>query len=96
MVLGKVLLGVLTGVTVGALAGILFAPEKGSIIRKKLSKRGDDYIDFMKEKFDDFLASLTDKFETAEEEVSRYAVIRKAKLNEVIEQENKSSKVNSQ
>lgn len=86
MVSGKVLLGVLTGVAVGALAGILFAPEKGSVTRKKLSKRGDDYVDFMKEKFDDFLESLTDKFEIAEEEVSSYAVKGKAKLNEVIEE----------
>ena len=33
----KLILGVLGGVAVGALMGVLFAPEKGSKTRKKIS-----------------------------------------------------------
>jgi len=46
---GKVLLGVLAGLAAGALLGVLFAPEKGSDTRKKISKKGEDYADSLKE-----------------------------------------------
>jgi len=42
---GKVLLGILTGAAAGALLGVLFAPEKGSVTRKKISKKGEDYAE---------------------------------------------------
>ena len=37
---GKIVVGVLAGVAVGALLGVLFAPDKGSETRKKISKGG--------------------------------------------------------
>jgi gas vesicle protein len=67
---GKVLLGVLAGVAIGATLGILFAPDKGSATRKKISQKSDDYIDALKEKFDEFLESITEKFEEADEAIS--------------------------
>ncbi|NLO02771.1 MAG: YtxH domain-containing protein, partial [Bacteroidales bacterium] len=42
---GKVFLGVLAGAAAGALAGILFAPAKGSKTRKRILKKGEDYSD---------------------------------------------------
>ena len=48
---GKLLLGVLAGVATGALLGILFAPEKGSVTRKKIAKSSEDYADSLKDKF---------------------------------------------
>jgi len=67
---GKVLLGLLAGVAAGALLGILFAPDKGSVTRKKLTKKGDEFADEMKEKFDEFLENMSEKFEKAEDVVS--------------------------
>jgi gas vesicle protein len=46
---GKVLLGVLAGVAVGATLGILFAPDKGSNTRKKITQKSDDYETVMEE-----------------------------------------------
>ena len=37
---GKILLGVLAGAAAGATLGILFAPKKGSVTRKKIIKKG--------------------------------------------------------
>jgi len=67
---GKVLLGVLAGLAAGALLGILIAPEKGSVTRKKMSKKAEDYADGLKEKFDEFLDNISEKFEDMKEEVS--------------------------
>jgi gas vesicle protein len=39
---GKVALGLLAGTAIGALMGILFAPEKGSVTRKKISCKCND------------------------------------------------------
>ncbi|MEP7197496.1 MAG: YtxH domain-containing protein [Saprospiraceae bacterium] len=62
---GKVLLGLLAGVAAGAIVGILFAPDKGRNTRKKISKDGDNYVTELKSKFDKFLDSITEKYESA-------------------------------
>ena len=67
---GKVLLGVLAGLAAGALVGILLAPDKGSVTRKKMSKKAEDYADGLKEKFNEFLDDIAEKFEEVKEEVS--------------------------
>ena len=67
---GKVLLGLLAGVAAGAVLGVLFAPEKGSATRKKISKKSDDYAETLKEQFKEFLDSLSEKFEQAKEEIT--------------------------
>ncbi len=65
---GKVLLGILAGAAVGALAGILFAPSKGSNTRKKILKKGENYYDSLKEKVDELLDDATEKFEKVKED----------------------------
>ena len=80
---GKVLLGVLAGLAAGALLGVLFAPEKGSATRKKISKTGEDYADSLKEKFNEFLENASEKFEEVKEEVTDAAEQNKAKSEKV-------------
>jgi gas vesicle protein len=58
---GKILLGVLAGVAAGALLGVLLAPEKGSTTRRNISKKGDEYVDDVKETFNEFLDGVTEK-----------------------------------
>lgn len=42
---GNVLVGIFAGLAAGVLIGVLFAPEKGSEIRKRVLKKGDDYVE---------------------------------------------------
>jgi gas vesicle protein len=81
---GKVLLGVLAGVAVGATLGILFAPEKGASTRKKISKKGDDYAEELGEKFNEFLDGLAQRFEKVKEETIRATANGKIKAEAIV------------
>jgi gas vesicle protein len=69
---GKVLLALLAGVAAGALIGILFAPDKGTETRKKISKKGEDYAEHLGEKFDEFISGFKEKFEDVKEDISDF------------------------
>jgi gas vesicle protein len=62
---GKVMLGILAGITAGAIIGILFAPDKGSETRKKISTLGDEYAEELKDKFNEFVENISQKCEEA-------------------------------
>jgi len=62
---GKVLLGILAGITAGALIGIMFAPDKGTVTRKKIYEKGDEYAEELKDKFNDFVENISQKCEEA-------------------------------
>ena len=64
---GKIILGVLAGVAAGALIGILFAPDKGTEMRKKIVHKGEEYVDNLKEKVNDILRDGKKRHETVAE-----------------------------
>lgn len=80
---GKILLGVLAGVAAGALLGVLFAPDKGSVTRKKIIKKSDEYADALNEKFNEYMDTISEKIDDVKNE--DYAEDLKAKFNEFLE-----------
>lgn len=67
---GKVLLGVMAGIAVGALAGILYAPAKGSKTRKRILKKSEDYSDALSEKLNELIDAIIVKFDNVMEDCS--------------------------
>lgn len=59
----KVTLGVFAGIAVGVLAGILFAPAKGSSTRRRIVHIGEEYSDELKERFEDLVETISDQYE---------------------------------
>lgn len=59
----------LIGFTLGLVAGILLAPEKGSESRKKIAKAGKD----LKNKFNEFVDGISEKFESFKDEADDLA-----------------------
>lgn len=70
---GKVLLGVLAGVAIGAALGVLFAPDKGWNTRKRISKKAEDITEDLRDKFDEFIDSISAKVDEVKEEAADFA-----------------------
>ena len=78
----KIILGVLGGVAVGALLGVLFAPEKGSKTRQKIADKSNDYADDLKDKLDVLLGTMTKKYENIWQEGENLIAQGKSKFND--------------
>jgi gas vesicle protein len=78
---GKVLLGLLAGIAAGATLGILFAPDKGSTTRRKITQKGEDYVEELEDKFNDVVNGLSRRFEAMKGEVTHMAENGKAKMD---------------
>jgi gas vesicle protein len=80
---GKVVLGTMAGLAIGGILGILFAPEKGSVTRKQIVDKGNDYADELKSKYNDFADIISEKMHSAQEFAQEMAENGKAELNEL-------------
>ncbi len=77
----KTLLGFLAGAAVGALAGILLAPDKGSETRKKISKKTGDLGDSLKDSFSDFVEGIKETYSGVKAEAEDVEEKGRIKLN---------------
>jgi gas vesicle protein len=57
----KIIGALLLGGVIGGILGLLFAPAKGSDMRKKISSKGNDLTDVMKDKFTDLMHKVEEE-----------------------------------
>lgn len=69
---GKVMLGVLGGAAVGAALGILFAPAKGTVTRRKISKTTRDIKNSVTDKLEDLVESAEEIIDEIKETASDF------------------------
>ncbi len=62
---GKIVLGTVAGLAVGGILGILFAPDKGSVTRKQIIDKGNDYADELKSKYGEIADTIAEKLQSA-------------------------------
>lgn len=77
----KTLLGFVAGAAVGALAGILLAPDKGTETRKKITGKAKDATDSLQESFDDFVEKLKKTYTSGKDGAEDLAEKAKSKMN---------------
>jgi gas vesicle protein len=66
-------MGVLGGVAAGAVAGILFAPAKGTKTRKRIMKKGNNLKKDMKNKFEDVYKTISTKYDSVLDKAKEFA-----------------------
>ncbi|MCY7408912.1 MAG: YtxH domain-containing protein, partial [Chitinophagales bacterium] len=74
---------VLAGLAAGAAIGIMLAPDKGVNTRKRILKKGDDYVEELKDMFDDFIETISNRFESVKDDAGELIDDGKLKAKEV-------------
>lgn len=72
---GKMLMGIIIGAAAGVVAGILFAPEKGSVTRKKITDKAKETGENLKE-------TVSGKYEEVKDYVNEKIEKRKNKKSD--------------
>jgi gas vesicle protein len=75
---GNSILAILAGAAIGVGLGILFAPDKGAETRRKISQKGSDSINGIKEKLEELMNIFNEKLNLAELEAKDFGQNMKA------------------
>jgi gas vesicle protein len=83
---GKLITGILAGAAIGAVLGVLFAPDKGSETRAKIAQKSSELTDAIKEGYGKVAEAVTNNYEAMKENAMDFG---KQKVNTAKEEYNK-------
>lgn len=83
--------GLVVGGAVGAIAGLLFAPETGEETRKKVAVKSKEWADDVYNKFDDLKESVTEVLEDVKQGAAEVMEDVKKGTTEVLDDVKKST-----
>ena len=69
---GKLITGILAGAAVGAVLGVLFAPDKGSETRAKIAQKSGELTDAIKEGYSKVAEAVTNNYEAMKENATEF------------------------
>jgi gas vesicle protein len=64
---GKVVLGAAIGIATGAVLGILFAPDKGTVTRRKLGRSGRRYLGVVENTANHYVEAIEETIDSVRE-----------------------------
>jgi gas vesicle protein len=79
----RVVASIVAGAAIGATLGVLFAPDKGSNTRNKLTKKGGDFMGGIKDKANHLVEAVKTPFLAGMQESNGTATQSKAKFTEL-------------
>jgi gas vesicle protein len=68
----KTILGFIAGVSIGALFGVLYAPQKGATTRKKIARKGTDIVDDFKDILDESVDEIKNRYESTKRDAKEW------------------------
>ena len=89
---GKVIVGVVAGAAIGAALGVLYAPDLGSKTRKKILAKKDKYVTGLEDKFNGFVDTVANRFESLKKDTNQKLENGKTGLQDGIAKTNVSIK----
>lgn len=84
-------IGVIAGIALGATLGVLFAPDKGEKTRKRISNKSQEAKDKLKDSFDDFIETTSEKYNALKEESEELLRAKKERLKDTIIEKTKKA-----
>ena len=63
----KVMIGAAVGVAAGAVLGLLFAPAKGAMVRKRMARKVTDSAEDIQESLGEYIDSTTEEFDSVKQ-----------------------------
>ena len=66
----NVVIGAMAGIAIGALLGVMFAPDQGKETRRKISKKSKESAETLKGKFNDFVDNISEHLHKSKAEPS--------------------------